>query len=339
MLDVRSLGSARAAAFAAAVLLALSLLAPVAAADLDTLSERRKAVEEDLAEITAELEETSVRLHDLREERDQLREELRQRHADAEAAEELLADRALAAYVSSSNNPIGLLLGSERSAQALQRSRLLDGMGRREQALVEEATAAKVSYRQRRERLDVLIGEVEADEVRLAELQEGLDAAFREAHRREHELASRRNRQRRVSRSGQQGTYACPLGQPYHFRDTWGAPRSGGRRHRGVDLFAPLGADVYAITDGVLTRTSSSRLGGIGLYLRADDGNHYYYAHLQEVLPGYGSGRRVEAGEHVARNGATGNASVSAPHIHMEVRPGGGRQVNPYPFAAAACYG
>jgi peptidoglycan LD-endopeptidase LytH len=162
--------------------------------------------------------------------------------------------------------------------------------------------------------------------------------AFGDAQAREEELASRRARQRQVSRHRLSGTYACPVESPYHFRDTWGHPRSGGRQHRGTDIFAPMGHPVYAFTDGVIARHSTSRLGGLGLYLRGDDGHEYYYAHLQRIATGYNPGRRVEAGELIAHNGDTGNARGGAPHVHFEMRPGGGGPVNPFPAVAAACW-
>jgi murein DD-endopeptidase MepM/ murein hydrolase activator NlpD len=103
-------------------------------------------------------------------------------------------------------------------------------------------------------------------------------------------------------------------------------------------MFAPYGMNVYAITSGVILRHSNSGLGGIGLYLSGDDGNVYYYAHLASILPAYRPGRRVEPGELIAYNGDTGNARGGAPHVHFEVRPGGGYNVNPYPYSAAACF-
>ena len=331
---------ARGMVVAVVTLLVQAMLAPGAVADdLEELTETRQKLGGDLADITAELEATSVRLDDARDDRDRLRHRLRDLQTQARDAEALLGERAVAAYLRSTHNPVALLLTSERSTIAVERSRLLDGIGRRERSLVERALAARLAYGQQRKRLDTVVAALEADEERLAELRAELDDAFRDARRREQELASRRDRQRRVSRSGQDGIYACPLAQPHQFRDTWGAPRSGGRRHRGVDMFAPMGAEVYAITHGVIVRHSNSRLGGIGLYLLGDDGNQYYYAHLKQILGGYGPGTRVEAGELIALNGATGNAGVEAPHVHVEVRPGGGPHVNPYPYARAACAG
>jgi murein DD-endopeptidase MepM/ murein hydrolase activator NlpD len=121
------------------------------------------------------------------------------------------------------------------------------------------------------------------------------------------------------------------------FRDTWGAPRSGGRRHQGTDVMAPFNVPVYAFTSGVVLRRSSSRLGGLGLYMRGDDGATYYYAHLNGYTTAGSAGRRVVAGEHIGYNGYTGNASRSAPHVHFERAGGGGGRQNPYAYLVAAC--
>ena len=128
---------------------------------------------------------------------------------------------------------------------------------------------------------------------------------------------------------------SCPVSEPYSFVDSWGAPRSGGRAHKGTDIMNPMGNTVHAIVDGVISRQSYSSLGGISLYLRGDDGNEYYYAHLMRYTSTVG--QRVKAGELIAINGQTGNARFTAPHVHFEVHPGGGAAVNPYPYAKAAC--
>jgi murein DD-endopeptidase MepM/ murein hydrolase activator NlpD len=146
------------------------------------------------------------------------------------------------------------------------------------------------------------------------------------------------SRQRRISRGDQDGIYACIFDGAFRFRDTWGDPRSGGRSHRGTDVFAAMNHPVYAITSGVIQRHSRGGLGGIGLYLRGDDGNVYYYAHLNGIEPAAAVGNRVVPGELVARNGSSGNADRSAPHVHFELHPGGGAAINPYPWLAAACF-
>jgi murein DD-endopeptidase MepM/ murein hydrolase activator NlpD len=123
----------------------------------------------------------------------------------------------------------------------------------------------------------------------------------------------------------------CPMpGSAYG--DTWGAPRSGGRRHEGVDMIAPRGLPIYAVVSGVVT-FKFNRLGGNAVSLVGDNGNRYYYAHLDSYV---GSSRRVFQGELIGYNGDTGNAKYSTPHLHFQVHPGGGRAVNPYPTVRAA---
>ena len=131
------------------------------------------------------------------------------------------------------------------------------------------------------------------------------------------------------------GTYVdqiiCPLpGSAYG--DTWGAPRSGGRRHEGVDMIATRGMPIYAVIGGVVT-FKSNRLGGNAVSLAGDNGNRYYYAHLDSYV---GGSRRVFQGELIGYNGDSGNAKFSTPHLHFQVHPGGGQPVNPYPTVRAA---
>lgn len=125
----------------------------------------------------------------------------------------------------------------------------------------------------------------------------------------------------------------CPVPSA-RFTDTWGAPRSGGRSHRGTDLMASSGAPAYAVADGVV-RTSSGGAGGIALYLRATNGDVFYYAHNSSNVAR--NGERVQAGQLIARVGSSGNASSSAPHVHFERQPGGGASVNPYRFLRGIC--
>ncbi|HEX8004158.1 MAG TPA: peptidoglycan DD-metalloendopeptidase family protein [Mycobacteriales bacterium] len=131
------------------------------------------------------------------------------------------------------------------------------------------------------------------------------------------------------------GRYACPVGAVRSFVDTWHAPRSGGRQHQGTDVFAPHGSPAYAVVDGVIDKWGNGGLGGITLWLRAANGDRYYYAHNSVNLAPVGT--HVRAGDVIAHVGNTGNAATTPPHVHFEAHPGGGPAANPYPFLKTVC--
>jgi murein DD-endopeptidase MepM/ murein hydrolase activator NlpD len=128
----------------------------------------------------------------------------------------------------------------------------------------------------------------------------------------------------------------CPIAAPTFFTDSWGAPRSGGRRHQGTDMVAAHMAPLVAVADGVV-RISFTSLGGNVIHLWADHGVDYFYAHLDSYAVGLVDGQRVERGQLIGYNGDTGNAIPGAYHVHFGMRPGGITNVNPYPTVRAVC--
>ncbi|MGI8685984.1 MAG: murein hydrolase activator EnvC family protein, partial [Acidimicrobiales bacterium] len=129
------------------------------------------------------------------------------------------------------------------------------------------------------------------------------------------------------------GSWICPVQGPHAFSDDYGDPRSGGRSHQGNDIMAARGTPVVANVAGNVKGHNSS-LGGISYYLDGDDGNTYYGTHLDRLS---GAGGHVAAGTVVGYVGSSGNASASAPHLHFEVHPGGGRPVNPFSTLSKFC--
>jgi murein DD-endopeptidase MepM/ murein hydrolase activator NlpD len=126
--------------------------------------------------------------------------------------------------------------------------------------------------------------------------------------------------------------WLCPVQGFIGFADTWGAPRSGGRTHQGVDLIGARGLPLVAVVDGFVQQ-KVNRLGGNSVWLSGADGNKYYYAHLDS----WAAAGSVTAGTVIGTLGDTGNAKYSVPHLHFEIHPGGGAAVNPYPTVRAHC--
>jgi hypothetical protein len=151
----------------------------------------------------------------------------------------------------------------------------------------------------------------------------------------------------------------------FYWRDTWGAPRSGGRSHIGVDMMGDKMLPLVAVADSEVRwgRFNNSR--GTIVRLRDDKGWEYQYIHINNDTPGTDDGNatclqalseklcnalesdgdirrgtRVSAGEIIGYNGDSGNAEWTAPHLHFEVYApdgaGGVVAVNPTPYVDAA---
>lgn len=125
--------------------------------------------------------------------------------------------------------------------------------------------------------------------------------------------------------------------EPDELYDSFGDPRSGGRRHRAIDISAPSGTPVLAADDGTITSKASGRLGGNYLFQADDTGSFvYYYAHLDGYAWGVDEGDQVRRGDVLGYVGTTGNAPVGAPHLHFAIyksvagQRGPGIPVNPY---------
>ena len=202
--------------------------------------------------------------------------------------------------------------------------------------------------------------------------QEDLQRAVDDANRAEHELRARLERERRANEydalvqhahdaarraqtssstdnralptsdlSGDapriiaSGDWVCPVQGGSSFTDTFGAPRGNGRTHKGIDMFAPIGTPLVAVVSGSVFFQSDT-LGGLAAYVQGNDGNTYYYAHLNDYV---GGARSVSAGELIGHIGNSGDASDAPPQLHFEIRPGGpnGIAIDPYPTVRAHC--
>jgi murein DD-endopeptidase MepM/ murein hydrolase activator NlpD len=134
-----------------------------------------------------------------------------------------------------------------------------------------------------------------------------------------------------------QGFYlrTCPVAGTHSFIDSWGFARSGGRRHKGVDLIADIGVPIVAPANGTVSYRWN-RVGGRSFHLTDEFGNYYYGTHLSA----YGdSDGEVRAGQVIGYVGDDGNAA-GIPHLHFEIHPGGrGNPINPFPDTAAVCDG
>jgi murein DD-endopeptidase MepM/ murein hydrolase activator NlpD len=115
--------------------------------------------------------------------------------------------------------------------------------------------------------------------------------------------------------------YVFPVYGAASFSDDFAAARADTGWHHGNDIFAPAGAPVLAVADGELFLVGWNQIGGQRLWLRDDQGNEFYYAHLSAFSPVAFGGSRVRAGDVVGFVGTTGDAEGTPPHLHFEIHP------------------
>ncbi len=103
--------------------------------------------------------------------------------------------------------------------------------------------------------------------------------------------------------------------------------------HTGLDLSAPSGTPIMAIANGVVTEIGYDGAYGNKTVVTLADGTELWFCHQTSYAVNVGDA--VRSGEVIGYVGSTGN--TTGPHLHLEVRPGGGDPVDPY--AALVAHG
>ena len=120
----------------------------------------------------------------------------------------------------------------------------------------------------------------------------------------------------------------------------------------GIDIVTTWRSPAVAAEDGTIKFWTTSARAGCMLYLYGASGTTYLYIHLNNDLTakrdnkgkcvpgtayatGLKNGARVKAGQQIAYNGDSGDAE-GIYHLHFEVHPKDGADVNPFPYLNAA---
>lgn len=104
-----------------------------------------------------------------------------------------------------------------------------------------------------------------------------------------------------------------------------------GRLHAGIDFAGPVGTPLRSVCSGVVSFAGVAGGYGNKVDVTCWDGTVVRYGHMHGITTE--AGARVEPGARVGKLGNTGHST--GPHLHLEVRPGGGDPIDPAPWLAA----
>lgn len=119
-----------------------------------------------------------------------------------------------------------------------------------------------------------------------------------------------------------------------------------GRMHKGIDIRAKQGTNLYAPLDGtIVTKRVQKEAAGLYVTLRYDvNGIDYFdilFMHLHSA--DVNVGQKIKAGEKLGTTGGDPSdkpncgAYSTGPHLHLEIRQQGATAVSPFPFLCEVC--
>ncbi len=307
-----------------------------------------------LEQATAELNETYSRTEQVTADEVTLRETVDVHETEIRETQDEVVTRAVEVYMGGGNDLQQVFFAAESVNQVLAAQEIVEASADSDVGAIERLGALTTETERLRE--GVLeardqLRELEAQmEVRAAELESarnqaasareqlsGRCAELKTQYDAEQAARAAAEAARRRGAAGGAGAIAgfiCPVKGSVSFINDWGFPRSGGRTHKGTDMFAARGTPLVAVLDGTVSFGSGS-LGGKTVHLRAANGLRFYYAHLDAWAAGVSSGQRVSKGTVIGYVGDTGNARGGSPHLHFGITTN--QSVNPYPTVKAAC--
>lgn len=102
-------------------------------------------------------------------------------------------------------------------------------------------------------------------------------------------------------------------------------------QHGGQDFGASTGDTIVAVAAGTVTEVAYAGPYGLRTTVTLPDGTELWYCH--QTSASVGAGQQVEVADAIGTVGSTGNST--GPHLHLEVRPGGGSPIDPLDWLRA----
>ena len=95
-----------------------------------------------------------------------------------------------------------------------------------------------------------------------------------------------------------------------------------GRTHAAIDIYAGRGQTIVSPVGGTVKNFGSGNVGGNWIQVQGDDGNVYYFAHMDQPVT-LTKGQRISGGTAIGLVGNTGSAKSTSPHVHFSVKRDG----------------
>ena len=340
--------------------LAVPALSQVSRDELDVARQARDAASARLDEVVGQYDAVYHELSDVTYRIGLFEERVTSYQADIADLQALVQEQAIAAFKAGNVNSVGIVFGPSSLTELITGREFLERAAQNEISLLDRLASVKNGLETTQSRLKEDQAALQDLEREQAEYVAEFDVLFnaingeyeelREEFAEQERVRAEQERLRRLtelarlegSAAGASATqtagFVCLFDQPFRFVNDWGNSRSGGRTHKGTDVVAAYGQNVKAVANGTVLKRNSD-LGGISLWLDADNGTSYYYAHLSGYANSISDGSRVNAGQVIAFNGDSGNAVGGVPHVHFQIHPGGrgNPPVNPYPTLVEHC--
>jgi len=340
--------------------LAVPALSQVSRDELDVARQARDEASTRLDEVVGEYDEVYHELSDVTYRIGLFEERVTSYQADISDLQALVQAQAIAAFKAGNVNSVGVVFGPSSLTELITGREFLERAAQNEISLLDRLASVKNGLETTQSRLkedQAALQDLEREQAEyVAEFDLLFDAVngeyeeLREEFAEQERVRAEQERLRRLTElarlegaaagasATQTAGFVCFFDQPFRFVNDWGNSRSGGRTHKGTDVVAAYGQNVKAVANGTVLKRNSD-LGGISLWLDADNGTSYYYAHLSGYADSISDGSRVSAGQVIAFNGDSGNAMGGVPHVHFQVHPGGrgNPPVNPYPTLVEHC--
>jgi peptidoglycan LD-endopeptidase LytH len=346
------------ASMCSAIVLLAAPWAATAARDVTSLRQQVEAVETRQARLDARAGAAAVRHNAAMDRVDaalanaaRTRVEFARTKGQLAVARHALAERLVNLYQRPEPDLVDLVVSSGSLTDLVTRSEALQSAAGQDARLLDQIRARRVKLRATQARLARAIADGRREALVAARERGRITAALRAQRavvaeaRGELRAALTARTQERVRAARAKGSADIPVAAsgtepvfpvagPATFSDDWMASR-GGRYHEGIDIMAARGAPVVAVVSGTIFRIGTTPISGNRFWLRAANGDEYFYCHMDGFAPAAREGASVKAGTVLAYNGDTGDARGTTPHLHFEIHPGGGGPIRPFPLVSS----